>query len=177
MIFILIKIDLQIKSDICSGMEYLERNNIIHCDLCASNVLLDNDENAKISDFGLSIINNNLLSFKKTKRNKLRIRWCAPETLNEELFTSKSDVYSYGITLWEIYSYGRTPYPHIALDDLKHIISSGYQMLKPDLCPENIYTLMTYCWNLNWKKRPSFQILLKRFEFILFLKTNSKNKN
>ncbi|XP_063695850.1 tyrosine-protein kinase CSK isoform X2 [Culicoides brevitarsis] len=140
--------------DTCSGMEYLEKKKVVHRDLAARNVLISESCVAKVSDFGLA---------KEEGINidvgKLPIKWTAPEALKESKFSSKSDVWSFGILLWEIYSFGRVPYPRIPLADVAKHVQTGYKMEAPEGCPQEIYSMMTSCWNLTVEKRPSFSDL------------------
>ncbi|KGL94643.1 Tyrosine-protein kinase CSK, partial [Charadrius vociferus] len=98
--------------DVCEAMEYLEANNFVHRDLAARNVLVSEDNIAKVSDFGLT---KEASSTQDT--GKLPVKWTAPEALREKKFSTKSDVWSFGILLWEIYSFGRVPYPRIVSED------------------------------------------------------------
>jgi serine/threonine protein kinase len=150
-------------------MAYLEKHKILHCDLCASNVLLNENNDAKISDFGLSRYLNDV-NKKDIMSNKVRIRWTAPEVLENKNYTIKSDVWSFGILLWEIYTYGRVPFPRIKLENLKYHLKSGNKMSSPEHCSFEIYEIMCSCWNLNWKMRPKFDVLEK-----VFLKIVEKN--
>uniref|UniRef100_A0A8C7XEJ1 Tyrosine-protein kinase n=1 Tax=Oryzias sinensis TaxID=183150 RepID=A0A8C7XEJ1_9TELE len=140
--------------DVCEAMAYLETNNFVHRDLAARNVLVSDDNIAKVSDFGLT---KEASSTQDTA--KLPVKWTAPEALREKNFSTKSDVWSYGILLWEIYSFGRVPYPRIALKDVVPRVEKGYKMDCPDGCPEVVYNIMKQCWNLDPGARPSFQML------------------
>lgn len=137
--------------DTCKGMEYLESQNVIHRDLAARNVLISETEHAKVSDFGLA-----LHSFTYLKSGKLPIKWTAPEALRTQNFSSKSDMWSFGVLLWEIYSFGRVPYPRIALADVVKHVERGYQMESPEGCANSIYDIMMQSWALVPEKRPSF---------------------
>uniref|UniRef100_A0A7N8X3W4 Tyrosine-protein kinase n=1 Tax=Mastacembelus armatus TaxID=205130 RepID=A0A7N8X3W4_9TELE len=140
--------------DVCEAMAYLEANNFVHRDLAARNVLVSDDNIAKVSDFGLT---KEASSTQDTA--KLPVKWTSPEALREKKFSTKSDVWSYGILLWEIYSFGRVPYPRIPLKDVVPRVESGYKMDCPDGCPEVVYNIMKQCWNLDPASRPSFQML------------------
>uniref|UniRef100_A0A182UVX6 Tyrosine-protein kinase n=1 Tax=Anopheles merus TaxID=30066 RepID=A0A182UVX6_ANOME len=143
--------------DTCCGMEYLETKKVIHRDLAARNVLISEDCVAKVSDFGLA----------RDERytgdsSKLPIKWTAPEALKEGKFSNKTDMWSFGILLWEIYSFGRVPYPRIPLADVVKHVGSGYKMEAPEGCPPEIYEMMRQAWDLVPEKRPTFAELKRR---------------
>ncbi|KAJ8277364.1 hypothetical protein GJAV_G00074380 [Gymnothorax javanicus] len=140
--------------DVCAGMEYLESKRLVHRDLAARNILVSNDGVAKVSDFGLAKRDS-----KTTDNAKLPIKWTAPEALKKEKFSTRSDVWSYGVLLWETFSYGRQPYPKMSLMEVKEKLEQGYRMEAPEGCPPNIYALMRACWESNPGKRPSFRKL------------------
>uniref|UniRef100_H2V3G0 Tyrosine-protein kinase n=1 Tax=Takifugu rubripes TaxID=31033 RepID=H2V3G0_TAKRU len=148
--------------DVCEAMAYLEANNFIHRDLAARNVLVSDDNVAKVSDFGLT---KEVSSSQDTA--KLPVKWTAPEALREKNFSTKSDVWSYGILLWEIYSFGRVPYPRIPLKEVVPRVEKGYKMDCPDGCPEVVYNIMKQCWNLDPAARPSFQMLKEWIQHII----------
>lgn len=144
--------------NICDGMSYLEEKGIVHRDLAASNVLVSKDDVAKVSDFGLS------KKIMDDTRNgvRIRIKWSAPEAIKDRLYSNKSDMWSFGILLWETFSYGRVPYPKIPVNEVLTYIEQGYQMEKPDGCPDEIYSLMKEAWEFDRTLRPTFsQTLIK----------------
>jgi len=148
--------------NICNGMSYLEEKGIVHRDLAASNVLISKDDVAKVSDFGLS------KKIMDDTRNgvRIRIKWSAPEAIKDRLYSNKSDMWSFGILLWEIFSYGRTPYPKIPVNEVLAHIEQGYQMEKPDGCPDEIYLLMKEAWERDRTLRPTFSNTIPRLEKI-----------
>ncbi|KAK3564647.1 hypothetical protein QTP86_024241 [Hemibagrus guttatus] len=148
--------------DVCEAMAYLEANNFVHRDLAARNVLVSDDNIAKVSDFGLT---KEASSTQDTA--KLPIKWTSPEALREKKFSTKSDVWSYGILLWEIYSFGRVPYPRIPLKDVVPRVEKGYKMDAPDGCPPAVYDIMKQCWTLEPAMRPSFKALRENLQLIL----------
>ncbi|TDG42014.1 hypothetical protein AWZ03_011552 [Drosophila navojoa] len=137
--------------DTASGMEYLEAKKVVHRDLAARNVLISEDCVAKVSDFGLAREECYNLDV-----GKLPIKWTAPEALKNGRFSNKSDMWSFGILLWEIYSFGRVPYPRIPLADVVKHVEVGYKMEAPEGCPTEIYEMMRQAWDLNPVKRPTF---------------------
>ncbi|XP_076443663.1 tyrosine-protein kinase CSK-like isoform X2 [Babylonia areolata] len=144
-------------TDTCAAMEYLESKNLVHRDLAARNVLVHDDGKAKVSDFGLAKFGDFSLT-----GTKFPIKWTAPEALRENKFTSKSDMWSFGILLWEIYSFGRVPYPRIPLTDVVMHVERGYRMESPEGCPPEIYTIMKQSWELKPEARPTFKSVLAR---------------
>ncbi|XP_055375144.1 tyrosine-protein kinase CSK [Condylostylus longicornis] len=140
--------------DTCSGMEYLEAKKVVHRDLAARNVLISENCVAKVSDFGLA-----REECYNLEVGKLPIKWTAPEALKGGRFSNKSDMWSFGILLWEIYSFGRVPYPRIPLADVVKHVEVGYKMEAPEGCPPEIYEMMRQAWDLNPSKRPTFSEL------------------
>ncbi|CAH0561856.1 unnamed protein product [Brassicogethes aeneus] len=139
--------------DTSSGMEYLEQMHVVHRDLAARNVLIAENGRAKVSDFGLARKEKNATS----ESAKLPIKWTAPEALKQNKFSSKSDMWSFGILLWEIYSFGRVPYPRIPLADVVKHVEKGYKMEAPEGCPSEVYEIMRQAWDLDPNKRPYFR--------------------
>ncbi|XP_033937914.1 megakaryocyte-associated tyrosine-protein kinase isoform X3 [Pseudochaenichthys georgianus] len=146
--------------DVCEGMEYLESKKLIHRDLAARNVLVSDESVAKVSDFGLTKV----VSKAKSDNAKLPVKWTAPEALKKEKFSTKSDVWSYGVLLWEIFSYGRQPYPKMSLKEVKEMVEGGYRMESPEDCPPALYSLMRLCWEQEPRRRPAFNKLREKLE-------------
>ncbi|XP_067453071.1 megakaryocyte-associated tyrosine-protein kinase isoform X2 [Thunnus thynnus] len=144
--------------DVCEGMEYLESKKLVHRDLAARNILISDDSVAKVSDFGLT------KDLKMSDNAKLPVKWTAPEALKKEKFSTKSDVWSYGVLLWEIFSYGRQPYPKMSLQEVKEKVEVGYRMEAPEDCPAGVYSLMRICWEQEPRKRPPFHKLREKLE-------------
>ncbi|XP_041086191.1 megakaryocyte-associated tyrosine-protein kinase-like [Polyodon spathula] len=146
--------------DVCEGMEYLESRKFVHRDLAARNILVSSDNAAKVSDFGLAKVDP-----KSMDNAKLPVKWTAPEALKkEQKFSTRSDVWSYGVLLWETFSYGRQPYPKMTLKEVKEKVEKGYRMEAPEDCPPAVYALMRSCWENDPGKRPSFRKLREKLE-------------
>ncbi|XP_033750735.1 tyrosine-protein kinase CSK-like isoform X2 [Pecten maximus] len=148
-------------TDTCSGMQYLESKKLVHRDLAARNVLVNDSNTAKVSDFGLAKHGDYT-----QEGGKFPIKWTAPEALRDNDFTSKSDMWSFGILLWEIYSFGRVPYPRIPLADVVTHIERGYRMEAPEGCPTEIYTIMFSSWELDAARRPTFKDVLDKLNHL-----------
>lgn len=149
--------------DTCSGMAYLESRGIIHRDLAARNILLHETGNAKVADFGLARPmedhHGNDQQQQQQTSTKIAVKWTAPEACTQKVFSSKSDVWSFGILLWEIYSFGRVPYPKILLSNVLEYIEKGNRMEPPENCPPKMYDMMKKTWNISVDARPSFKEL------------------
>uniref|UniRef100_A0A8C7N468 Tyrosine-protein kinase n=1 Tax=Oncorhynchus kisutch TaxID=8019 RepID=A0A8C7N468_ONCKI len=139
------------------GMKYLEEKNFVHRDLAARNVLLVNQQFAKISDFGLSkALGADDNYYKARTAGKWPLKWYAPECMNFHKFSSKSDVWSFGVTMWEAFSYGGKPYKKMKGPEVISFIASGSRMECPSGCPDRMYALMKDCWTYKHEDRPGF---------------------
>nr|AWT24648.1 PDGFRB [Protopterus annectens] len=146
-----------------NGMEFLASKNCVHRDLAARNVLICEGKLVKICDFGLArdiMHDSNYISKGSTF---LPVKWMAPESIFNNLYTTLSDVWSYGILLWEIFSLGGTPYPELPMNDqFYNAIKRGYRMSKPSYASEEIYEIMQRCWEETFEKRPQFSQLVRQ---------------
>ncbi|NXD30369.1 CSF1R factor, partial [Spelaeornis formosus] len=148
---------LQFSSQVAQGMAFLASKNCIHRDLAARNVLISDGRVAKICDFGLArdIMNDSNYVVKGNAR--LPVKWMAPESIFDCIYTVQSDVWSYGILLWEIFSLGKSPYPGMVVNSKFYsMVKQGYQMARPDFAPLEMYSIMQACWSLEPTRRPTF---------------------
>uniref|UniRef100_A0A2K5CBF8 non-specific protein-tyrosine kinase n=1 Tax=Aotus nancymaae TaxID=37293 RepID=A0A2K5CBF8_AOTNA len=145
-------------AQIAEGMAYIERKNYIHRDLRAANVLVSESLMCKIADFGLArVIEDN--EYTAREGAKFPIKWTAPEAINFGCFTIKSDVWSFGILLYEIVTYGKIPYPGRTNADVMTALSQGYRMPRVENCPDELYDIMKMCWKEKAEERPTFDYL------------------
>ncbi|RUS82632.1 hypothetical protein EGW08_009625, partial [Elysia chlorotica] len=150
---------------VCRGMEYLDRKSIIHRDLAARNCLVGSDIVIKIGDFGLSrmVLEDNI--YQMSEGTKFPFKWAPPEVLYHRKFSSKSDVWAYGILLWEIYSLGEAPYSGMKNPEvLKYVAEQGKRLSKPRKASLPIYQLMLKCWDQEASARPTFTYLRQCLE-------------
>ncbi|XP_030217550.1 protein-tyrosine kinase 6b [Gadus morhua] len=147
-------------AQVADGMAYLEEKNSIHRDLAARNVLVGENYICKVADFGLARIIKE--PFYITLDRKIPYKWTAPEAISHGKFSSKSDVWSFGVLLYEIMSRGGTPYPALSNQEVYQQVTTGYRMPAPPSCPKAIYSIMTECWQADPRSRPDFKELCVR---------------
>jgi len=162
-------IELMYMAKDCSrGMEYLEENQIVHRDLALRNLLAKKESNrivVKISDFGLSrILSNDHYSISDSP---LPAKWSAPEVLTKSKFTPRSDSWSYGVLLYEIFTRGGNPYAGLSNAEVVERVLDGYRLPKPKGCNDEVYEVMKNCWAENPQDRPNFVLITKTLEEIL----------
>ncbi|KAM3603037.1 uncharacterized protein V6R79_015519 [Siganus canaliculatus] len=142
---------------IAAGMRYLADMGYVHRDLAARNILVNSNLVCKVSDFGLSrVIDDDPEAVYTTTGGKIPVRWTAPEAIQYRKFTSASDVWSYGIVMWEVMSYGERPYWDMSNQDVIKAIEEGYRLPAPMDCPPGLHQLMLDCWQKDRAERPKF---------------------
>ena len=162
-------------------MSFLEISSYVHRDLAARNVLVGEHNKIKVGDFGLArVLDNENDMYTAKEGAKIPIKWTAPEAVNYNKFTVKSDVWSFGILLTEIITKGRTPYPGMSnAEVLESVSEKSYRMPQMDGCPDALYGIMLECWHKNPDKRPSFESLKVSidsfFRFLFFFDQNHRN--
>ncbi|XP_057675048.1 fibroblast growth factor receptor 1-A-like isoform X1 [Corythoichthys intestinalis] len=149
------------------GMAYLASKKCIHRDLAARNVLVTQELVMKIADFGLARDVHRVDYYKKTTNGPLPVKWMAPEALFDRIYTHQSDVWSFGILLWEIFTLGASPYPGVPVEDLFKLLKEGHRMDKPFACTQELYEMMQDCWHAVPSRRPTFPTLVRRLDLML----------
>ncbi|XP_029626026.1 macrophage colony-stimulating factor 1 receptor 1 isoform X2 [Salmo trutta] len=169
---------LRFSYQVAQGMDFLASKNCIHRDVAARNVLLTDGHVAKICDFGLARDIENDSNYVVKGNARLPVKWMAPESIFDCVYTVQSDVWSYGILLWEVFSLGKSPYPNIVVDTRFYkMIKDGCHMSQPDFAPPEIYTIMKMCWNMEPTVRPTFSTIGQLIQSLLPDQPDQTNRN
>ncbi|XP_042154455.1 tyrosine-protein kinase TXK [Oncorhynchus tshawytscha] len=156
---------LSVCQDTCEAMQYLETHNFIHRDLAARNCLVSDKNVVKVCDFGMTryVLDNQYTS---STGSKFPVKWSPPEVLHYNKYSSKSDVWSFGVLMWEVFTEGKTPFDGRSNVDVVDEITRGHRLYRPHKASNDVYKLMYQCWHERPQGRPSFSELLKRIRLL-----------
>ncbi|MEQ2170603.1 hypothetical protein GOODEAATRI_002016 [Goodea atripinnis] len=154
-----------------AGMRYLSERNFVHRDLAARNVLVNSNLVCKVSDFGLSRLmrglDHNVPTYTASLGSKIPVRWTAPEAFQHRKFSTASDVWSFGILMWEVMSYGERPYWDMSNQEVMKAVADQYRLPPPHSCPPALHSVMLQCWQAERGDRPGFDQLLSSLDRLI----------
>ncbi|XP_029694728.1 ephrin type-B receptor 5 isoform X2 [Takifugu rubripes] len=154
-----------------AGMRYLAERNFVHRDLAARNVLVNSNLVCKVSDFGLSRLmrglDHNIPTYTASLGSKIPVRWTAPEAFQHRKFSSASDVWSFGVLMWEVMSYGERPYWDMSNQEVMKAVADQYRLPAPHSCPPALHSLMLQCWQADRGDRPTFETVLSSLDRLI----------
>ncbi|KAK9531194.1 hypothetical protein VZT92_010636 [Zoarces viviparus] len=157
---------IEMAAQVASGMAYLELQNYIHRDLAARNVLVGENNICKVADFGLArvFMKENENVYEAREGTKFPVKWTAPEAIHDNKFSIKSDIWSFGILLYEIMTFGQMPYLAMTNYQVVQRVPTGYRMPSPPNCPKVMHDIMMECWKEKEGDRPTFETLQWKLE-------------
>ncbi|XP_018653840.1 tyrosine kinase [Schistosoma mansoni] len=159
---------------IVTALACLESKKCVHRDIAARNILVSRPDCVKLADFGMSLILTDKNDFQAEQGRKMPIKWMAPESLHQRRFSSASDVWMFGVCIWEILSKGVKPFSNLTNAEAVEQIARGVRLERPDKCPHSLYEILLQCWNANPTLRPTFSMLKPRIrELIVQYKSTS----
>ncbi|CAL1547116.1 unnamed protein product [Lymnaea stagnalis] len=158
---------LRLSLDIARGCQHLEEKHFIHRDIAARNCLLTTkgpNRTAKIADFGMARDIYRSDYYKKAGKAMLPVKWMPPEAFLDGVFSSKTDVWSFGILMWEVFSLGHMPYPGCSNEEVMNLVAQGGRLESPGGCPSAVFDIMASCWNVLPEGRPNFSLIISSLE-------------